>query len=308
MIVFILSTQKAEIMKKPSKYLIIAGTFFTSLSSIIIRFSQAPALAIAAYRMLFTCLMLSLPVYIKNKNEFKEINKKDFAMGVISGVFLALHFASWIQSIQMTTIANSTILVSSSPVFVALMNYFLLKEKITGKMAAGIAMSLIGTVIIGTGSSRGSETGMMVGNVLAFLGAVSVAGYFVIGGFVRRTVSAGVYVYIVYSVSALVLVAMCLFAGIPLFPYPPREFILFFLLSFFSSILGHTTFNYLMKYYSSTLISVATLIEPIFASLMALVAFREIPSLYTIIGGIIIISGIYFCLIKKDAAREEQHP
>jgi drug/metabolite transporter (DMT)-like permease len=93
---------------------------------------------------------------------------------------------------------------------------------------------------------------------------------------------------------------MCLLTGAPLYPYPPKEYILFFLLGFFSSILGHTTFNYLMKYYSSTLISVATLIEPIYASLMAFLVFTEIPSLFTIIGGIIIITGIYFCLIRSD--------
>jgi drug/metabolite transporter (DMT)-like permease len=287
-------------MKKPSKYLILAGTFFTSLASIIIRFSQAPALVIAAYRMVFTCVMLSIPVYIKNRREFKSLNRRVLAMCMISGIFLALHFASWIQSIQMTTIANSTILVSCSPVFVAGINYFLFKEKITGKMIASIVLSLMGTVLIGAGSSQGNETGMMVGNFLAFMGAVFVAGYFVIGGYARKTLSAGVYVYLVYSISAITLVAMCLLTGAPLYPYPPKEYILFFLLGFFSSILGHTTFNYLMKYYSSTLISVATLIEPIYASLMAFLVFTEIPSLFTIIGGIIIITGIYFCLIRSD--------
>jgi drug/metabolite transporter (DMT)-like permease len=249
--------------------------------------------------------MLFLPVYIKNRNEFKNLDKKSYAMCVISGVFLALHFASWIQSIQMTTIANSTILVSCSPIFVAAINYFLLKERITGKMILGISMSLIGTVLIGMGSYQGNESGMMLGNFLAFMGAVFVAGYLVIGGFVRKTVSAGVYVFIVYSVSALTLLAMCLLADIPLYPYPLREYMLFFLLSFFSSILGHTAYNYLMKYYSSTLISVSTLMEPIFASLMALLVFWEIPPVFTIIGGIIIITGIYFFLITKNTTKEE---
>ena len=280
-------------MKKPSKYWILAGTFFTSVSSIIIRFSEAPALVIAAYRMLFTCIMLFFPVYIKNRREFKSLQKNDYLLCIISGVFLALHFASWIQSIQMTTIANSTILVSCSPIFVAAINYFLLKERITGKMIVGIAMSLIGTVIIGMGSYQGNGTGMMLGNVLAFMGAIFVAGYLVIGGVVRKTVSAGVYVFIVYSVSALVLFLMCLASGTPVYPYPLREFVLFFLLAFFSSILGHTVYNYLMKYYSSTLISISTLMEPVFASLMAMLIFKEIPSAYTVLGGIIIIGGIY---------------
>jgi len=293
-------------MKKPSKYWILAGTFFTSVSSIIIRFSESPSLVIAAYRMLFTSIMLFFPVYIKYGSEFKSLNKNDCLLCLISGIFLALHFASWIQSIQMTTIANSTILVSCSPIFVAAINYFLLKERITGKMIVGIGMSLIGTVIIGIGSSQGNGTAMILGNVLAFMGAVFVAGYLVIGGIVRKTVSAGVYVLIVYSVSAIALFFMCFASGTPVYPYPLKEFALFFLLAFFSSILGHTVYNYLMKYYSSTLISVSTLMEPIFASLMAMFIFSEIPSLYTVVGGIIIIGGIYYYLMTQNTIKDNE--
>lgn len=291
-------------MKKPSKYWILAGTFFTSVSSIIIRLSEAPALAIAAYRMLFTIGILALPVYFKNREEFKKLSRKDFLMCLCSGIFLALHFASWIQSLQMTTVANSTILVSSSPIFVALINYFLLKERISKRMVLGISISLAGSVIIGMGASQGGGSSMMVGNILAFMGAIFVAGYLVLGGIARKTISAGVYVFIVYSVSALVLFSMCVITGTPLSPYPAREYILFFFLALFSSILGHTLYNYLMKYFSSTLISVSTLGEPIFASLMALLIFREIPSVYTLVGGLITIAGIYYYLMTQNRQRD----
>lgn len=291
-------------MKKPSKYWILAGTFFTSISSIIIRFSEAPSLVIAAYRMLFTTMVLVIPVYLNNRSEFKNLSRKNLVMCVVSGVFLALHFATWIQSLQMTTVANSTILVSCSPIFVAAINYFLLKERINKSMVIGISMSLLGTIIIGMGSSQGTGNSMLIGNILAFMGAIFVAGYLVIGGIVRKDVSAGVYVFIVYSVSAVVLFLMCFLTGTPLYPYPVREFTLFFTLAFFSSILGHTVYNYLMKYFSSTLISVSSLSEPIFASLMALLIFMEIPSVYTIIGGIIIIAGIYYFLSSQNTQKD----
>lgn len=291
-------------MKKPSKYWILAGTFFTSISSIIIRFSEAPSLVIAAYRMLFTTMMLVIPVYLNNRSEFENLNRNNLVMCLLSGVFLALHFATWIQSLQMTTVANSTILVSCSPIFVAAINYFLLKERINKSMVIGISMSLLGTIIIGMGSSQGTGNSMLIGNILAFMGAIFVAGYLVIGGIVRKNVSAGVYVFIVYSVSAIVLFVMCFVTGTPLYPYPVREFSLFFTLAFFSSILGHTVYNYLMKYFSSTLISVSTLSEPIFASLMALLIFMEIPSVYTIIGGIIIIAGIYYFLSSQNTQKD----
>ncbi|WP_313371006.1 DMT family transporter [Sedimentibacter sp.] len=288
--------------RTPSKYIVLAGTFFTSLSSIIIRFSTAPALVISSYRMLFTCIIL-LPVIIKNRNEFTELNKKNIILCIISGIFLALHYATWISSIKLTTIANSTILVSCSPIFVCLANYFIIKEKLSKKMIMSIVVSLAGTIIIALGSAGASASNMMLGNTLAFLGAIFVAGYLVIGGIVRKNLSAGAYVFIVYSVSTVVLFIMCLLSSTSVYPYPPREFMLFISLAFFCSILGHTLYNYMVKYVSSTLISVSTLSEPIFASLMALVIFKEIPSLYTLLGGVIIITGILNYLITQNNER-----
>lgn len=286
--------------KTPSKYIVLAGTFFTSLSSIIIRFSEAPALVISAYRMLFTSLLLLIPVMLTSRDEFRNITKKEYMLCTVSGIFLALHFASWISSIKMTTIANSTILVSCSPIFVALANYFFTKEKLSRKMTVGISMSLAGTVIIATGSLGDSASNMMLGNTLAFLGAVFVAGYLVIGGVVRKNMSAGVYVFIVYSVSTAALFIMCLASKTPIYPYSTKEFMLFAALAFFCSILGHTVYNYMVKYVSSTLISVSTLSEPIFASIMAIIIFREIPSVHTVIGGSVIIAGIFYYLVTNN--------
>lgn len=285
--------------KSPSKYIVLVGTFFTSLSSIIIRFSDAPALVISAYRMLFTTLMLLIPVMLKSRTEFKNITKKEYALCIVSGIFLALHFATWISSIKMTTVANSTILVSCSPIFVALANYFITKEKLGRKMSVGISLSLAGTIIIAMGSSRETASNLMLGNTLAFLGAIFVAGYLVIGGIARKNLSAGVYVFIVYSVSTVVLFVMCIASGTPVYPYALKEFLLFAALAFFCSILGHTVYNYMVKYVSSTMISVSTLSEPIFASILALLIFNEIPSLYTLIGGIVIISGIFYYLVSQ---------
>lgn len=287
-------------MKTPSKYIVLAGTFFTSLSSILIRFSQAPALVISAYRMVFTIFMLFIPVMMNQRSEFKQITKKEYLLCILSGIFLALHYAAWITSIKLTTVANSTILVSCSPIFVALLNYFIIHERISRKMSFGILLSLAGTIIIAMGSFEDKATNMMLGNTLAFLGAVFMAGYLVIGGIVRQNISAGVYVFIVYSVSAIVLFAMCIVSNTPLYPYSPKEFLIFLGLAFFCTILGHTVYNYMVKYVSSTLISVSTLTEPIFASLMAMIIFKEFPSIFTLIGGAIIIAGILYYLLCQN--------
>jgi drug/metabolite transporter (DMT)-like permease len=235
---------------------------------------------------------------LKSRKEFHEISKKNLILCILSGIFLALHYASWISSIKMTTIANSTVLVACSPMFVALANFVFLKEKPSNKMIIGIAMSLTGTAIIAMAGN--TQTSMMTGNILAFLGAIFVAVYLVIGGIVRKNLSAGIYVFIVYSVSAVVLFGMCFLSRTPVYPYPPRELALFFALAFFCSILGHTVYNYLVKYFSSTLISVSTLSEPIFASILALIIFREIPSVYTLTGGVIIITGIFYYIMTQN--------
>ena len=289
--------------KAPSKYFVLVGVFFTSLSSIIIRMSQAPSFVISFYRMLFTVLILLIPVMIKERKTIKNISKKDFILCVLSGAFLALHFASWIASINMTTISNSTILVSCSPIFVSLANFFILKEKFTRKIFIGISMSLIGTIIIAIGSTGGSTSSMMTGNILAFMGAIFVAGYLVIGGIVRKNVSAGAYVFIVYSVSVIVLFFMCIITDTPIYPYSPKEFLLFLALAVFCSILGHTVYNYLMKYISATLISISTLCEPIFASILALIIYKEVPSIYTLIGGTIIMSGVFYYIVSQNTIK-----
>lgn len=287
--------------KSPSRYLVFAGVLFTSLSSIIIRLSQAPSLVISFYRMLFTVMLLFIPVMLKERKSINGINKKDFILCIISGVFLAMHFASWIASISMTTISNSTILVSCSPIFVSLANFFILKEHFTSKMLTGLLMSIVGTVIIALDSSGGSTSSMMLGNILAFMGAVFVAGYLVIGGIVRKNLSAGAYVFIVYSASIVTLFFMCILTQTPIYPYSPKEFLLFLALAFFCSILGHTVYNYLMRYISATMISVSTLCEPIFASVLALIIFKEVPSVYTIVGGIIILSGVFYYIVSQNS-------
>ena len=145
---------------------------------------------------------------------------------------------------------------------------------------------------------------MRIGNILAFSGAIFIAGYLVIGGIVRKNISAGAYVFIVYLVSAITLFFMCFISDTPVYPYPAKEFLLFIALAFFCSILGHTVYNYLVKYFSSTLISVSSLSEPIFASVMAMLFFNEIPSVYTLTGGSIIIAGIFYYLVAQNKKTE----
>lgn len=285
--------------KSNSKYIVLMGVFFTSLSSIFIRLSSAPSLVISAYRMLITVLLLLAPMLIKHRGELKKVEKKDFLLCILSGVFLAFHFAFWIASINMTTIASSTVLVSCSPIFVAILSYFLFKEKLSKKALFSICLAFCGTIIIALDGKSSATESAMLGNAMAFLGGIFVAFYFIIGNIVRKRVNAIPYVFIVYSVSTIILFIFCFTTGTSIYPYPVKEFVLFFCLALFCSILGHTIYNWMVQYVSATFISASTLCEPVFASVMALILFKEIPSFNTLIGGVIILIGIFLFTREK---------
>ncbi|MDW7667394.1 MAG: DMT family transporter [Bacillota bacterium] len=278
--------------KTPSKNFVFIGLFFTSLSSIFVKLSDSPSIILSAYRMLFASLLWVIPVFIKDREEIKKVTVSDLLWCFVSGVFLALHFASWIASLSMTSVASSTVLVSLSPVFVAAFSYLVLKEDLSLKAIIGIAVAVIGSGLIAFGDSQGGGHALK-GDFLALLGAFFVGGYLLIGGRVRIRLGVRVYVLIVYSISAVVLFSIALVTKTPIYPYPVEELLLFFALAFFCSLLGHSVYNWMLEYVSSTFISVSTLGEPIFATILALIIFKEIPSILTLMGGISVLLGLY---------------
>ncbi len=278
--------------KAPSKNFVFIGLIFTSLSSIFVKLSDSPSIIISAYRMFFASLLWVVPVLIKDREELKRITLSDLMWCFVSGVFLALHFATWIASLSMTSVASSTVLVSLSPVFVAAFSYFILKEDLKLKSIIGIAVALVGSVLIAFGDSQGGGHALQ-GDFLALLGAFFVGGYLLIGGRVRIRLGVRVYVLIVYSISAVVLFTIAFATKTPVYPYPMKEILLFFALAFFCSLLGHSVYNWMLEYVSSTFVSVATLGEPIFATILALLIFKEIPTVLTLVGGISVLLGLY---------------
>ncbi len=278
--------------KTPSKNFVFVGLIFTSLSSIFVKLSDSPSIIISAYRMLFASLLWVVPVLIKDREELKKITISDLLWCFVSGVFLALHFATWIASLSMTSVASSTVLVSLSPVFVAAFSYFILKEDLRQRSIIGIAVAVVGSVLIAYGDSQGGGHAL-TGDFLALLGAVFVGGYLLIGGRVRIRLGVRVYVLIVYSISAVVLFSIAFATKTLVYPYPMKEMLLFFALAFFCSLLGHSVYNWMLEYVSSTFVSVATLGEPIFATILALLIFKEVPSVLTLLGGISVLFGLY---------------
>ena len=273
--------------------IVVVGVFFVSFSAILVRLSDAPPLIIATYRLGISILLL-LPVFLRNIGKERGwIKGRTLLLCILSGVSLALHFYTWFVSLRPTSVASAAVLVNTHPVFIVIGSVIFLKERIDRRALPFIAATFIGSIIIALGDYGHGNQGLY-GDIMALLGAFFVSVYILIGRTVRKRVSLPLYAFTVYGISTAVLLLLDLFTGTPLYPYAPREFLIFFLLALVCTIGGHTVFNWALRYVEPLFVSTAVLGEPVFASILALFIFRETPSLYTLLGGVLVIGGIFF--------------
>lgn len=282
-------------IKKYPIIMIIIGIAGISLSAIFVKYSTAPSAVTAAFRLCWTVLLMTPFVWGKGevREELLGIKKKEFTLSVLSGIFLAFHFVLWFESLQHTSVASSTTIVCTEVIWVALGFCLFLKGKLTVKEIVAIGITFLGSMVIAL-SDRTSGSGHLYGDLLALVAAIAVAVYTLIGRIVRKTVSTNVYTYVVYVSSAAVLLSICILQGHRLFIHGISAVIVGLLLSIFSTILGHSIFSWCLKYFSPAFVSASKLCEPVVAALLAVALFGEMPKIMQILGGIMIIAGIYY--------------
>ncbi len=283
-----------KFLEKNPMIMIVVGVLGISLSSIFVKFSSAPSAVTAAYRLLWTVLILTPVVFSKKetRKELKSLSKKSVALSVVSGVFLAIHFVLWFESLSHTSVASSTTIVCTEVIWVALGYCLVLKGKLNFKAIMAIAITLVGSVLIAYSDS--SADAGLYGDILALLAAVAVAVYTLIGGVVRENVSTTVYTYIVYVSCAVVLLVTCLVQGHNLFGFGFSAPVVGLLLSLFSTILGHSIFSWCLKYFSPSFVSASKLCEPVVSALFAAFIFTEIPTLLQVLGAVLVLGGVLF--------------
>lgn len=293
-------------LEKHPMIMIVVGVFGISLSSIFVKYSAAPSAVTAALRLMWSVLLL-VPVAAGRKNvreELRRIPGKLALLSCLSGLFLAIHFVLWFESLNHTTVAGSTTIVCTEVIWVSLGFCLLLKGRLSGKAAAAIAVTLAGSVLIAwSDSGSGSQ---LYGDILALLAAVAVAVYTLIGRVVRSSISTTVYTFMVYTACAAVLVVACMLQGLPLFGYGAGPVIVGLLLAVFSTILGHSIFSWCLKYFSPAFVSASKLCEPVVAAVLAAALFGEIPGPLELGGGALILAGVYYYsrLERKEASAE----
>ncbi|MDQ4126169.1 MAG: DMT family transporter, partial [Actinomycetota bacterium] len=217
---------------------------------------------------------------------------------VVAGVFLALHFATWMTSVNLTTVAASVLLVSTTPVFVAIAALFVYKERLPAIAWVGILLGTAGAAVVGGGSLEGSS---LDGNALAVAGAATAGGYVMAGEAARRTLGILEYAVVTYSVAGVILLAVCLFAGVDLGGYPAGTWWAIAGLVVGPQLLGHTVINLVLSDIDATTVSVTIMAEPVIATALAFLLFDEVPTWLLYPGGAAILAGIYMVSTARRA-------
>ena len=283
--------------KKAGPYMaIIIGVVSVSMSAIFVKLANAESAVIAFYRMFFSVLIMSPIFFLKYRGELKQLHIKDWVYSTIAGIFLAFHFILWFESLNYTSVASSTVLVTLQPLFAFVGTYIFFKEKVALQSIVAGAVAIVGSFLVGWGDFRISGSALY-GDVLALIACALITGYLLFGQDVRKRLSLITYTMVVYSVSAVCLFLYVLIMGQSFGPYETSDWFWFIMLALVPNLLGHTLFNWSLKWVSTNTISVAILFEPVGAAVLAYFIFAEKLMVSQIVGGLVIVVGIALFII-----------
>lgn len=293
---------------------LIFGIFAVSTASILIRFAQngAPSIVIATMRMVTASLIITPIAYIQFKKTLFQLSKQELIFLLLSGLFLAIHFSAWIISLEKTSIASSVVLVTTTPLWVALFSPFLLKEKNNSSIWIGLLLALFGSslvaisnecslsvekLIVCEGVGIDFDKNSLIGNILALIGAWMAAGYMMVGRKVRSRMPLIKYVTYVYFFSSIYLIIFMIISGETLFGYSGQAYIWMILLGLIPQLLGHSIFNWALGHLPAAFVSIALIGEPIGTIILAYIFLKESPSSLEYLGGLFILLGIFLVSI-----------
>ena len=281
-----------------------------SMAAIFVRFAQAPGVVVAFWRMAIACLVL-LPLTLRalGRTPLTKVNR---STSLLAGVLLGVHFASWISSLSYTSVAASVTLVATIPLWVAVLAWLLLGKPPTLSVLLGVLTAVAGGAVIAfgdmgnapgiapgiaPGTSPGVTSVPLLGNALALLGAISGAGYLLLGRSAQRHgLSLQAYVGVAYAVAAIVLAPLPLLLGYAYLDYPTSSYFWVVLLALVPQLVGHTGINYALKHLDPTKVATATLLEPVGAGLAAWWLFVETPGTLTLVGAALVLAGVLLSL------------
>jgi drug/metabolite transporter (DMT)-like permease len=270
---------------------------------VLVRLADAPAIAKAFYRCGFAAVVLVAIGVLRHADAYRTLSRARWGLATLSGLFLGAHFATWIPSLSYTSVAASTVIVTTQPLWVALFGR-LIGERTSRRALIGIAVALGGTLVI-TGGDLGGGGRAVMGDLLALAGALCAGVYVLAGRKLRRDMSVVVYTSIVYTAATLMLAVVMAASGTRFTGYSGRVWLLFALMTIGPQFLGHTVFNYVLGHVRASVVAVAVMAEPVGATLLALAILGEAPSTGALLGGALILAGVYVAVVAEGTRRPE---
>ena len=298
-LILYLITLRDAILSLQKKIIIIIGLICISTAAIFIRLCQQEisqvtigfSLFIAASRLIITVIILS-PTYNNLRRITNNIQGIRYSLG--AGICLGLHFATWITSLSFTSVAASVSLVTTNPLWVALLSWWCRGQKLSLKTIIGIVIAINGSILIAF--ARGDTnfgTNPLLGAILALLGSWFASGYLLLGAMAQeKGLSTRQYVAIAYLTAAISLFPLPFMFGSTYVGYPSFVYLYLILMAIVAQIIGHTSLNWSLKHFSPTTVSLLILLEPILSTLLAWWLFQEIPPVLVVVGSLILLSGV----------------
>jgi drug/metabolite transporter (DMT)-like permease len=283
------------------------GVIAVSTASILIRYLQqdgVPSLSIAAWRLTLAALILTPLMLTRGRVDLARLGPREWLLALVSGAFLAIHFATWILSLEYTSVASSVALVTTNPIWIGIASWLIFRERLSGEMVLAIALAIGGSGVIFLADAQGDQPGRApaLGNTLAVAGSLAICGYLLVGRSLRRALPLIAYISVVYAVAALCLLGIALAAGATLAPLTRSAWLMLFALALGPQLLGHSTFNWALKYLSATVIALAILGEPIGSTFLAWVFLDESVALTKLAGLALLLAGIFLAARAEEQA------
>jgi drug/metabolite transporter (DMT)-like permease len=291
-------------------FVLLAGILAVSTASIFIKFAQnegAASIVIAAFRLTLATLGLAPLALTRYRSQLRQLSAREWILALLSGTFLALHFAVWVTSLQYTSVASSVVLVSTTPLWVALLSPLVLRERVGAAAYVGLVLALVGGTVVGLSDACTWQAGSIacpaaaaffggtafLGDFLALAGAWMAAGYMLVGRKLRAKMDLIPYIFVVYGMSAILLVAFMFGLGESPLGFSPVTYLWLVLLALVPQLLGHSIFNWSLKYIPVSLVSITLLGEPVGSTILAYFILQQQPGWAKIGGAVLILVGIW---------------
>ncbi|MGH2711548.1 MAG: DMT family transporter [Actinomycetota bacterium] len=286
--------------------LLAIGVITVSFAAPLIRLAEAPALTVAMYRNVFAAAVLVPLAFAISRKELRALQRSDLLALSGSGVLLAIHFGAWVPSVRLTTVAASTVLVSTQPLWTAAMARVFLGDRLPRAVVIGIGLAFGGAVLI-SGFDFTLSARAFAGDMLALAGAAAVAGHRILALDARKRIAVLPFVAVIYGTCALVLAIFVPLTGTKVVGFEAETWLLMALLALGPQLVGHTLFNLLLRDVDPTVLAVAIMGEAIGATLLALAFFGEVPAIGAIVGGALLLLGI-FVAVRAQSRRAVETP